>query len=61
MSRNRMLAAALIGVALLGLLSWQLHRERLVKACLDTGRAWDGNGCGPQRGRPILRRDLQRS
>ncbi len=60
MSRGRLLAAALIGVALLGLLGWQLHRERLVKACLDTGGAWTGHGCGPNRG-PILLRDLRRS
>lgn len=61
MSRGRMLAATIIGAALLALLAWQLHRERLVKACLDTGGVWEGNGCGPQRGRPILRRDLHRT
>jgi hypothetical protein len=55
-----MLAAALIGVALLGLLGWQLHRERMVKACLSTGGAWTGHGCGPNRS-PILLRDLRRS
>ena len=60
MSRRRMLAAALIGVALLGLLGWQLHRERMVKACLSTGGAWTGHGCGPNRS-PILLRDLRRS
>lgn len=61
MSRARLVAAGVIGAALLALLGWQLHRERLVKACLDTGGAWDGNGCGPLRNRPILRRDLHRS
>ena len=53
--------AGMLGIALALLLGWQLHRERLVKACLDTGGAWDGSTCGPMRNRPILRRDLQRS
>jgi hypothetical protein len=61
MSRGRMLVAAVIAVALLVLLGWQLHRERLVKACLSAGGAWDGGTCGPPRLRPILRRDLERS
>ncbi len=61
MSRARIVIAGLIAVALLALLSWQLHRERLVKACLDSGGAWTGNACGPLRIRPILQRDLHRS
>jgi len=61
MSRGRILMAALMAAALLALLSWQLHRERLVKACLSSGGAWDGGACGPPRLRPILRRDLHRS
>jgi hypothetical protein len=61
MSRSRIVIAGLIAVALLALLSWQLHRERLVKACLSSGGAWDGAACGAPRLRPILRRDLQRS
>ena len=61
MSRARIVIAGLIAVALLALLSWQLHRERLVKACLSSGGAWDGAACGPPRLRPILRRDLHRS
>jgi hypothetical protein len=56
-----MLTAGLIAVALLVLLGWQLHRERLVKACLSAGGAWDGGSCGPLRLRPILRRELERS
>jgi len=40
MSRARIMIAGLIAVALLALLSWQLHRERLVKACLSSGGAW---------------------
>jgi hypothetical protein len=56
-----MVIAGLITVALLVLLAWQLHRERMVKACLSSGGAWDGGVCGPPRLRPILRRDLHRS
>jgi hypothetical protein len=61
MSRGRIVVSGLIAIALLTLLVWQLHRERLVKACLSSGGAWDGGACGPPRLRPILRRDLQRS
>jgi hypothetical protein len=61
MSRTRIVAALLIAAALLALLAWQFHRERLVKACLSGGGAWDGASCGPPSLRPILRRDLQRS
>jgi len=61
MSRGRLITATLIGVALAILLGWQLHRERLVKACLSAGGAWTGTACGPPAVRPILRRDLQRS
>ena len=61
MSRGRMVATALIAAGLLALFAWQLHRERLVKACLSSGGAWDGASCGPPSLRPILRRDLQRS
>jgi hypothetical protein len=56
-----MIAAGLIGAALLVLLGWQLHREGQVKACISAGGAWDGGACGPPRLRPILRRDLHRS
>ncbi len=61
MSRARLVIAGLITVALLVLLGWQMHRERLVKACLSSGGAWDGGACGPPSLRPILRRDLHRS
>lgn len=57
MSRPRMVVSIVIGTALVILLGWQLHRERLVKVCLARGGAWDGSACGP----PTLRRDLQRS
>lgn len=61
MTRGKTVVSGLIAAALLMLLGWQLHRERLVKACLSSGGAWDGGACGPPRLRPILRRDLQRS
>jgi hypothetical protein len=61
-SRRRLIIAALTVLALAGLLGWQAHRERLVKACLDGGGEWYGphSLCrAPQR--PILQRDYQRS
>ena len=61
MNRGRVIAACLITLALLALLSWQARREHLVKACLDSGGAWTGSGCGPMRMRPLLYRDLHRS
>ena len=61
MSRLRLMAACLIALILLLLLGWQAQRERLVKACLDSGGAWTGSTCGPLRIRPLLQRDLHRS
>jgi hypothetical protein len=60
MTRGRVVAAALAMLALIGLLGWQYQRERLVKACLDSGGLWDGpqSACKP---RPILQRDYRRS
>jgi len=48
---------------LIGLLGWQRHRQRLMQACLDEGRAWNGplSRCEPPRIGPILRRALERS
>jgi hypothetical protein len=61
MSRLKLVATAVITALLLTLLGWQLHRERLVQACLASGGAWDGRACGPPSVRPILRRALERS
>jgi hypothetical protein len=61
MSRVRLVVTALLTLALLGLFGWQMKREHLVKTCLEQGRAWTGRSCGPQRGRPILQRDLHPS
>ncbi len=62
MSRQRVIIAVLTVLALAGLLGWQVHRERLVRTCLDGGGDWYGprSVCkGPLR--PILQRDYQRS
>lgn len=61
MTRTRLIAAGVITATLVGLYSWQMKREQLVRACLDSGRAWTGTACGPQPLRPILQRDLHRS
>jgi hypothetical protein len=62
MTPLRLLIAALTVVALAGLTGWQLRREQIVKACLDSGGEWHGrlSACRPPL-RPILRRDLERS
>ncbi len=63
MSRARWLTAAALLIALLGLMLWQNHRERLMQACLAEGRTWNGPAtrCDPPRMGPILRRALERS
>ena len=61
MSRIKVIVAIALTAVLALLLGWQLHRERLVDACLASGGAWDGRACGPPSVRPILRRALERS
>jgi hypothetical protein len=61
MSRRRLVIAVGLGAALLGLLAWQLNRERQISLCLEAGRTWTGTGCGRLDPRPILQRDLHRS
>jgi hypothetical protein len=63
MSRTRLVIAGLVTVALVVMVAWQLARERMMKACLDGGGAWEGSRstCRPLPGRPILQRDLHRS
>lgn len=63
MSLWRLVVAALTAGILLLLMSWQVHRERMINACLEEGHIWDGprSACRPLRNRPILQRDLQRS
>jgi len=62
MSPMRLVIAGLTVVALAALIGWQLRREQIVKACLDSGGEWHGpqSVCNPPL-RPILRRDLERS
>jgi hypothetical protein len=61
-SRQRVIIAALTFLALVGLLGWQAHRDRLVKACLNGGGLWYGpNSACKAPIRPILQRDYQRS
>jgi hypothetical protein len=62
MSRWRLALVVLAGAALLALLGWQAHRERLVRVCLDDGGVWDGpRSLCREPVRPILQRDYQRS
>ena len=62
MSRQRVIIAALTFLALVGLLGWQVHRDRLVRDCLDGGGIWYGpNSACKTPIRPILQRDYQRS
>jgi hypothetical protein len=59
MSPARLLAAGLMLAVLAGLLGWQVHRERLVTACVEDGGLW--HGARSECIRPILQRDYQRS
>ncbi|MGD9803090.1 MAG: hypothetical protein AB7E81_01460 [Hyphomicrobiaceae bacterium] len=63
MTRGRWIATVLVLAVLVGLLGWLRHRERMVQACLDEGRAWNGplSRCDSPRIGPILRRALERS
>jgi len=62
-TRGRWTVTLLVLAALMALLGWQRHRQNLMQACLDTGRAWNGplTRCEPPRIGPILRRALDRS
>ncbi|MFZ1106396.1 MAG: hypothetical protein WAN86_26630 [Hyphomicrobiaceae bacterium] len=59
MSPARLIAAGLMLAVLAGLLGWQVHRERLVRACVEDGGLW--HGARSECIRPILQRDYQRS
>ena len=62
MSPFRLAVAAIASAALLALIGWQLRREQIVKACLDSGGIWHGPASACKHPlRPILRRDLERS
>jgi hypothetical protein len=59
MTLTRLFIAGLVVAVLVGLLSWQVHRERLVKACVEDGGLW--HGARSECIRPLLQRDYQRS
>jgi hypothetical protein len=59
MSPARLFAAGLMLAVLAVLLGWQVHRERLVRACVEDGGLW--HGLRSECIRPILQRDYQRS
>ena len=57
----RLFVAVLTLIAPAALFGWQYRRDQLVKACIEGGGAWVGQGsvCRPAV-RPILKRDLER-
>jgi hypothetical protein len=58
----RLFVVGLTAAVLAGLFGWQVHRERLVRACLDDGGVWDGpRSLCRAPVRPILQRDYRRS
>ncbi len=63
MTRIQLIVAGVTALLLVALLTWQHHREEMVKACNDAGGFWHGpeSACLPEPLRPILQRDLQRS
>ena len=42
MSLVRLFLAGLMVAVLGGLIGWQVHRERLVRACVEDGGLWHG-------------------
>jgi hypothetical protein len=63
MSPTRLIVAAIVSLALAGLLGWQASRMRRVEACTADGKIWHGptSKCVTPRPGPILERDLRRS
>jgi hypothetical protein len=63
MTRIQLIVAGVTALLLVALLTWQHHREEMVKACNEAGGFWHGpeSACLPEPLRPILQRDLQRS
>lgn len=61
--RTRRLIVIGIGVALALLVSWDLYREYVVRACTDSGGAWDGRAsrCWRSPGPIIIERDIKRT
>jgi hypothetical protein len=63
LNRERWIFAGALLVLLAGLILWQKHRERLMEACLEQGRTWNGpqSRCESPRIGPILKRALERT
>jgi hypothetical protein len=59
MSPVRFFVAGVVLAVLGGLIGWQVHRERLVRACTEDGGLW--HGARSECIRPMLQRDYQRS
>jgi hypothetical protein len=55
----RLVVAGVVLAVLGGLLGWQVHRERLVRACVENGGVW--HGARSECVRPMLQRDYRRS
>ncbi len=63
MTKIRWTVTIIVLSVLAALAIWARHRERLMQACIDEGRAWNGveSRCEAPRIGPILRRALERS
>jgi hypothetical protein len=59
MSLVRLFLAGLMLAVLGGLIGWQVHRDRLVRACVEDGGLW--HGARSECIRPLLQREYQRS
>ena len=63
MTRTQMIISLIVVLVLVGLMTWQRHREEQMQACLADGRVWNGpqSRCETPRLSPILKRALERS
>jgi hypothetical protein len=59
MTPARLRLAVLVLALLAVLLGWQMHRDRLVQACIENGGLW--HGARSECIRPMLQRDYRRS
>jgi hypothetical protein len=59
MSHARIAVTVVICCTVIGLMVWQIQRERRMVACLAAGKIWNGptSTCDPIRIAPILQRD----
>jgi hypothetical protein len=61
MTRNRIIATAVLVTVLASLLVWQHRRDRQVSACLEENGVWDGRSCRLDGRRIQIQRALQRT